>query len=960
MKSLQTLKSNGRMAGVFTLMFAAFLLLFLPGCQGPLGQQDESATGTVSLTIGSGFGRAIMPDFGSDGYTLESFNAFSAVFTRGTQRIYGVVDGTTITAVLSAGGAPWTLTVTAYLDADDDYPAAQAILGGIVVNPGPNNDLGQIVLRPILEGEGEGTFSWEIAFPANVVSGAIVITGGDAPITVPLPATPVSPWGDELPLDVGSYFMVVMLRNAEDLVASVAMDLHVFQNMESHFDFEFVPGNFFVPSEVSGTLADFLILDGFTAIWQDLEIVEGGRIGENADAVGPLSVPNWINEPNFPQWVARDVDGTPTLSLRVGGGDGNHGLRIDTEGFLEPGDIVVVTGRAITDVPGYAGGDGRAMQIVTTGAWIGGAPQVSFANAPAEGYFPFTLTAQGDWLAAAIAQDSTMLRVQVGNDTETVDYFYIDSITVTRQVQWAHGPLVIYRGGPNPNLGLRHVGLADALHTFMVWQAAADTRFTEIWDGWDENFEMNHDVGASGLDGRTTAIRFSRGTSPDGRQGFGLALAEGETFDMDGVVALSFWARAAGTVNVGMFGFGDPVGYDVGGWLGTHSGVVYSNHANNAVANSFPLGPEWRRFVIPIPEGITSMDAINRVFTFKSATAGFEGAVPALYLDNIEFLTSGVTLTGLFVPAAVADPFEAGVDVDFSARFADGAMWWEFDVVGMDAPVTISMHPNIANLAPVWTFENPHNRFTVVEVTGADASLVDIVDEGRGVNASAAAADVQLILENGLGQRTNPVAITFVGELEYLALGNFYGLTGAIAGNVALGYWASAWRAGFEGEVNGRHALFFMRAAGFSGVGRNYQDWNISGFDYISFWVRDGGNAPVPPNPTPPHYSAYGQTYRFFLQGPGAGAAFEFGTIPGFEFTIGAEHGDWTEVRIPLVPENFVNATGDHPDLTNIRGWRFHLPNPIGANADLGTTTNPAILIADIFARRGDIDDNGY
>jgi|GEM_PF-6016693 len=279
MRSMQVL-NNGRKAGVFSLIFAACLLLFLPGCQGPIGPQDL-ATGVVSLTIGSGIGRAIMPE----GYTLDDFEVIEVVFTNGGQTVVGTIIGTSVTVDLSVG--TWTLTINAYLEDEDEYPAARYVRE-ITVVPGSNN-LGTVVLRPIIEGEGEGTFSWVITFgDVDVESGTIVITGGDAPVIVELEDADDGLWEDFLPLDIGSYWVVVTLTNAEGYVASVSMDLHVFQNLESHFYFGFTPENFFGMRTVNLPLYATLLNAGrgtapvFDSATGRLTIQGGGVISSTA------------------------------------------------------------------------------------------------------------------------------------------------------------------------------------------------------------------------------------------------------------------------------------------------------------------------------------------------------------------------------------------------------------------------------------------------------------------------------------------------------------------------------------------------------------------------------------------------------------------------------------------------------------------------------------------------------
>ncbi|MCL2191792.1 MAG: discoidin domain-containing protein [Treponema sp.] len=260
MRSLQALKGSKHKVSVFALMFAACMLLFLSGCQAPVGPQDTAVvgTGSVSLRVESpGMGRAIMPDT-----MLEDFVNFTITFPGGVVEDldwdYEVVDNVSsisINATLPVG--TWNLTITAYLPGEygSPYlPAARVVIPNIVVVAGANTAVPSAVLLPIRGTSYSGTFSWDITFPSFVTGGYIHIltpAGADTehvPVELPTPVS--SPWIDSIPLPASDYFVVFVL-NAGDRIATAAEDLHVYRNMESHFEFEFVDGDFalYVPVE---------------------------------------------------------------------------------------------------------------------------------------------------------------------------------------------------------------------------------------------------------------------------------------------------------------------------------------------------------------------------------------------------------------------------------------------------------------------------------------------------------------------------------------------------------------------------------------------------------------------------------------------------------------------------------------------------------------------------------------
>jgi len=108
MRNIQMMKGS---IGVSAIVFAAFFLLFLSGCQGPVGPQADRS-GTVSLTIGQlDMNRAIQPDT-----SLNDFTSFTAVFRRAAYADVPVnfASGAT-TAQVELPQGEWNLTVNAYI-----------------------------------------------------------------------------------------------------------------------------------------------------------------------------------------------------------------------------------------------------------------------------------------------------------------------------------------------------------------------------------------------------------------------------------------------------------------------------------------------------------------------------------------------------------------------------------------------------------------------------------------------------------------------------------------------------------------------------------------------------------------------------------------------------------------------------------------------------------------------------
>jgi len=244
MKTMQTMKGG---IGVLALVFAASLLLLLPGCQAPAGPQADR-TGTVSLTIGH-VGRAIQPDIGLGGFT----GGFSAVFEREGQSVPVVFANGAHTAQVELPQGNWNLTVNAYIG---DVVAATY---GREVPVGPGFTGVTANLAPVPTG-GPGTFSWSLTVPdgtTGILQVRTVQADGTI-VTAPLPegaefnGTPYPTlWDGELELPAGTYFVRFALTHATHGVAFLNSDLHVYQAMTSRVERTFTNAQFRAPYSIA-------------------------------------------------------------------------------------------------------------------------------------------------------------------------------------------------------------------------------------------------------------------------------------------------------------------------------------------------------------------------------------------------------------------------------------------------------------------------------------------------------------------------------------------------------------------------------------------------------------------------------------------------------------------------------------------------------------------------------------
>jgi len=245
-------------AGVFSLMLAACLLLFLPGCQGPLDtRQDTARTGTLSVTVEGPPGsqaRAILPD----GNLVADFDRLIFAFEAGigNTAAFAPVERDGTLGPVTIDDIPvgsWNLTVTAYLYAPDDDDAEadghvrKAIYrydGLLITGNGLDSPSRSLKLNPL--GGGEGLFVWYLTpLPEAVTQFTVYIydfEGWRAGDDYLYRFFGLGYADSQVPLPTGTYWVVFRLAGGGGQALPVGMVLRIYRNMVSSFieglDFE--------------------------------------------------------------------------------------------------------------------------------------------------------------------------------------------------------------------------------------------------------------------------------------------------------------------------------------------------------------------------------------------------------------------------------------------------------------------------------------------------------------------------------------------------------------------------------------------------------------------------------------------------------------------------------------------------------------------------------------------------
>ena len=225
--------------GLLLLLLPLFSLLIFIGCQNPVSPAADLAApqegkGSFTLSLSSR-ARTILPDTP----VITDFAKYNLAFTptSGGSAVNADYTNASPETPISISLEPGTykLVVKAYLSGDK--LAAEGTLNSILIEPGKNTN-GSVALNALLSG-GQGTFTWDITLPDDVIS-ATMAMGGE---TVDLRTSA----SGSRSLSSGLYNLTFDLKKTNETVVWKEL-LYVYQNLESRHPFQFTNAHFSNPN----------------------------------------------------------------------------------------------------------------------------------------------------------------------------------------------------------------------------------------------------------------------------------------------------------------------------------------------------------------------------------------------------------------------------------------------------------------------------------------------------------------------------------------------------------------------------------------------------------------------------------------------------------------------------------------------------------------------------------------
>jgi hypothetical protein len=421
------------------------------------------------------------------------------------------------------------------------------------------------------------------------------------------------------------------------------------------------------------------------------------------------------------------------------------------------------------------------------------------------------------------------------------------------------GPLEIYKGGARKGI--------------TAGEISDDKKY------YKNSIEMESEEG--GHNGNRRSLKITPALNTNGnavQHSFGL-FSDTE-FDLENITALSFWAKANKGLNIRYVGFGDTA--DPG------KRVVYTGENFN---QQIAISTEWKRYIVPVPAPGRKLKTKN-VFMFSALIS----AGNYVYIDDIEFIQSGVTLSGISIAdtsneftygASPVEKILKGLPVKLSYIGDDGTV-----TTLQGANNTHSLKHNLAPwLAPFAAVSGNVIFSGGIIIPQESRSAFTLILSMAGITSNpmtSAVLDGLLIddFEDMADAETKTIPGTPEKDRGYLWHTNSTGST-----VVARDYFNAESREIHRGLASGswRSAANANKPRG----GRNFEAKDTGAYNTLSFWIKvtTGGNVDIQKD----------TVFTFELRNGGTLIGKTTGNFFAQQFTYDPSADDgWQNITMPL------------------------------------------------------------
>ena len=236
-------------AAIFTLVLSGCFNLFLEKPQDYSGgntdlPETSQGFGTIQVSFSRGAARTIMPEVDLAGLYLQYW------FTK---------DGGPAEEKTPAGGVftlepgTYSLEVKAFIDGGRTIMAASGTTDtDFTIAAGLDAGTVNVALRPVVTGEGTGSLSFSLEYPAGVTVETFTLTriaGAENPVDLVAAGTvsganPLTLSGAKTALPVGYYLLRTVLKNSGGTSTGRTEVVHIYQNLSAAVEYTFIADDF--------------------------------------------------------------------------------------------------------------------------------------------------------------------------------------------------------------------------------------------------------------------------------------------------------------------------------------------------------------------------------------------------------------------------------------------------------------------------------------------------------------------------------------------------------------------------------------------------------------------------------------------------------------------------------------------------------------------------------------------
>ncbi|MDR3283784.1 MAG: Ig-like domain-containing protein [Treponema sp.] len=289
----------------FTFLTLSFTLLAV-GCSNALFEKPvENRYSEVTLSIGEAGTktvRTLLPEVSNLYYTF----GFTA---EGKEAVTGVIEDGAIAKTVTLAVGTWNLAIKGYLSREDAEASSLApVVSGskndIKVTAGGTTQV-TVVLTAVSDvGEGIGSLSYRVTFPADV-SGAVMtvtpVSGGEGQTVDLLPEAEETPKVSTGSLELPSkyYRVTVSLYNdkgndddADDTIAKTSDIAHIYDKLDTPLAYTFTEANFSLVSDLEEPDDDEELPEEVEYHWNFQQVPDGWAGADATTNLTPADYPD--------------------------------------------------------------------------------------------------------------------------------------------------------------------------------------------------------------------------------------------------------------------------------------------------------------------------------------------------------------------------------------------------------------------------------------------------------------------------------------------------------------------------------------------------------------------------------------------------------------------------------------------------------------------------------------------